>query len=126
MEPSWVGGALSAQPPKFEARVSIPKHRLQLSKDAIKQEIPSANIRCLTLDLSLLDAVCAAAKQVNQYGVAWLSGCATIPSRMVPADVIITHILGLLEVETSNKASRCSSLEAAKSSMQSKHRERTE
>ncbi|KAJ7697993.1 hypothetical protein B0H17DRAFT_1196988 [Mycena rosella] len=41
--------------------------RLQLSKDAIKQELPSANIRCLTLDLSSLAAVRVAATEVNEY-----------------------------------------------------------
>ncbi|KAJ7085216.1 NAD-P-binding protein [Mycena belliarum] len=41
--------------------------RLQLSEDAIKKEIPSANIRKLTLDLSPLAAVRAAAEEVNAY-----------------------------------------------------------
>ncbi|KAJ7478441.1 hypothetical protein FB451DRAFT_1453015 [Mycena latifolia] len=41
--------------------------RLQLSEDAIKKEVPSANIRKLTLDLSSLAAVRVAAAEVNAY-----------------------------------------------------------
>ncbi|KAJ7480656.1 hypothetical protein FB451DRAFT_1556231 [Mycena latifolia] len=41
--------------------------RLQLSEDAIKKEIPSSNIRKLTLDLSSLAAVRVAAAEVNAY-----------------------------------------------------------
>ncbi|KAF7355956.1 Short-chain dehydrogenase/reductase family protein [Mycena venus] len=41
--------------------------RLKLSEDAIKKEIPSANIRCLVLDLSSMAAVRAAAAEVNAY-----------------------------------------------------------
>ncbi|KAF7296698.1 Short-chain dehydrogenase/reductase family protein [Mycena chlorophos] len=41
--------------------------RLKLSEDAIKREIPSANIRRLTLDLSSLAAVRRAAAEVNAY-----------------------------------------------------------
>ncbi|KAF8193886.1 NAD-P-binding protein [Mycena galopus ATCC 62051] len=41
--------------------------RLKLSEDAIKKENPSANIRCLALDLSSMAAVRAAAAEVNAY-----------------------------------------------------------
>ncbi|KAJ7480658.1 short-chain dehydrogenase [Mycena latifolia] len=41
--------------------------RLKLSEDAIKKEIPTANIRKLTLDLSSLAAVRVAAAEVNTY-----------------------------------------------------------
>jgi len=41
--------------------------RSKLSEDAIKKEIPSANIRRLTLDLSSIDAVRKAAAEVNAY-----------------------------------------------------------
>ncbi|KAJ7624835.1 NAD-P-binding protein [Roridomyces roridus] len=43
------------------------KERLQLTEDAIKKELPNANIRQLTLDLSSLAAVRAAAAEVNAY-----------------------------------------------------------
>ncbi|KAJ6457402.1 hypothetical protein C8R47DRAFT_1247248 [Mycena vitilis] len=41
--------------------------RLKLSEDAIKQELPSANIRRLKLDLSSLAAVRTAAAEINAY-----------------------------------------------------------
>ncbi|KAJ6575753.1 hypothetical protein DFH09DRAFT_1455218 [Mycena vulgaris] len=41
--------------------------RLQLSEDAIKKEVPSANIRKLILDLSSLAAVHISAAEVNAY-----------------------------------------------------------
>ncbi|KAJ7308775.1 hypothetical protein DFH08DRAFT_792566 [Mycena albidolilacea] len=41
--------------------------RLRLSEDAIKKDIPSANIRRLTLDLSSLAGVRKAAAEVNTY-----------------------------------------------------------
>ncbi|KAJ6530330.1 hypothetical protein B0H19DRAFT_1384787 [Mycena capillaripes] len=41
--------------------------RLKLSEDAIKKEIPTANIRRLTLDLSSLAGVRKAAAEVNTY-----------------------------------------------------------
>ncbi|KAJ7087973.1 hypothetical protein B0H15DRAFT_841951 [Mycena belliarum] len=41
--------------------------RLKLSKAAIEENLPSANIRCLTLDLSSLAAVRKAAAEVNAY-----------------------------------------------------------
>ncbi|KAJ7231861.1 NAD-P-binding protein [Mycena haematopus] len=41
--------------------------RLQLSEDAIKKEVPGANIRQLVLDLSSLAAVRKAAAEVNAY-----------------------------------------------------------
>ncbi|KAJ7142452.1 NAD-P-binding protein [Mycena epipterygia] len=41
--------------------------RLKLSEDAIKKEVPSANIRRLVLDLSSLAAVRKAAAEVNAY-----------------------------------------------------------
>ncbi|KAF8194449.1 hypothetical protein K438DRAFT_1588204 [Mycena galopus ATCC 62051] len=41
--------------------------RLHLSEAAIKREFPSANIRCLDLDLSSLAAVRRAADEVNAY-----------------------------------------------------------
>ncbi|KAF7351428.1 Short-chain dehydrogenase/reductase family protein [Mycena sanguinolenta] len=41
--------------------------RLKLSEDAIKKDVPSANIRRLTLDLSSLAAVRKAAAEVNAY-----------------------------------------------------------
>ncbi|KAJ7231862.1 hypothetical protein B0H12DRAFT_205746 [Mycena haematopus] len=41
--------------------------RLQLSEDAIKEDVPSANIRQLVLDLSSLAAVRRAAAEVNAY-----------------------------------------------------------
>ncbi|KAJ7148520.1 hypothetical protein C8R43DRAFT_520428 [Mycena crocata] len=63
----------------FEAARAIAKHanlviitgynaeRLQLSKEAIEKENPTANIRCLVLDLSSMAAVRTAAAQVNAY-----------------------------------------------------------
>ncbi|KAJ7142298.1 hypothetical protein C8R44DRAFT_865649 [Mycena epipterygia] len=63
----------------FEAARVIAKHanlvvitgynleRLKLSEEAIKKEIPSANIRKLVLDLSSLAAVRKAAAEVNAY-----------------------------------------------------------
>ncbi|KAJ7480659.1 NAD-P-binding protein [Mycena latifolia] len=63
----------------FEAARVLAKHanlviitgynsgRLQLSEDAIKKDVPSANIRKLTLDLSSLAAVRVAAAEVNAY-----------------------------------------------------------
>ncbi|KAJ7431431.1 hypothetical protein B0H11DRAFT_2130891 [Mycena galericulata] len=41
--------------------------RLKLSKEAIKKELPSANIRLLTLDLASLAGVRKAAREVNVY-----------------------------------------------------------
>jgi len=41
--------------------------RLKLSEEAIKKEVPSANVRRLTLDLSSLKAVRKAAAEVNAY-----------------------------------------------------------
>jgi hypothetical protein len=41
--------------------------RLKLSEDALKKEIPGANIRSLVLNLASLDAVRAAAAEVNAY-----------------------------------------------------------
>ncbi|KAJ7505911.1 hypothetical protein B0H11DRAFT_1851170 [Mycena galericulata] len=41
--------------------------RLQLAEDAIKKDVPHANIRKLTLDLSSLAAVRTAAAEVNAY-----------------------------------------------------------
>ncbi|KAJ7119828.1 NAD-P-binding protein [Mycena epipterygia] len=41
--------------------------RLKLSEEAIKKDVPSANIRPLTLDLSSLAAIRKAAKEVNTY-----------------------------------------------------------
>ncbi|KAJ7677051.1 hypothetical protein DFH06DRAFT_1034411 [Mycena polygramma] len=41
--------------------------RLALTEAAIKQELPSANIRCLDLDLSSMAAVRRAATEVNAY-----------------------------------------------------------
>ncbi|KAJ7624836.1 NAD-P-binding protein [Roridomyces roridus] len=43
------------------------KERLQLTEEAIKKELPSANIRQLRLDLSSLAAVRTAAAEVNAY-----------------------------------------------------------
>jgi hypothetical protein len=40
---------------------------LKLSEEAIKKEVPGANIRQLVLDLSSLAAVRKAAAEVNQY-----------------------------------------------------------
>ncbi|KAJ7495316.1 hypothetical protein FB451DRAFT_1076972 [Mycena latifolia] len=63
----------------FEAARVIAKHaklviitgynleRLKLSEDAIKKDVPTANIRCLALDLSSLSAVRKAAAEVNAY-----------------------------------------------------------
>jgi len=63
----------------FETARAIAKHanlviitgynaeRLRLAEEAIKAEIPSANIRCLVLDLSSMAAVRAAAAEVNAY-----------------------------------------------------------
>ncbi|KAJ6517386.1 hypothetical protein C8R47DRAFT_1063073 [Mycena vitilis] len=63
----------------FEAARVLAKHanliiitgynleRLKLSEDAIKQEVPSANIRRLALDLSSLSAVRKAAAEINAY-----------------------------------------------------------
>jgi len=44
-----------------------PEHRLKLSEEAIKKDVPSANIRPLTLDLSSINAVRKAAAEVNAY-----------------------------------------------------------
>ncbi|KAJ6477082.1 hypothetical protein DFH09DRAFT_1216201 [Mycena vulgaris] len=41
--------------------------RLKLSEEAIKKDVPTANIRCLALDLSSLAAVRTAAAEVNAY-----------------------------------------------------------
>jgi len=41
--------------------------RLKLSEEALKKEVPSANIRRLTLDLSSIEAVRKAATEVNAY-----------------------------------------------------------
>jgi hypothetical protein len=41
--------------------------RLRLSKEAIRKDVPSANIRRLSLDLSSLAAVRTAAAEVNTY-----------------------------------------------------------
>ncbi|KAJ7912389.1 hypothetical protein B0H13DRAFT_1874899 [Mycena leptocephala] len=41
--------------------------RLKLSEDALKKDIPSANIRSLVLDLSSLTAIRTAAAEVNAY-----------------------------------------------------------
>jgi hypothetical protein len=41
--------------------------RLKLSEDAIKKDVPTANIRRLTVDLSLLADVRKAAAEVNAY-----------------------------------------------------------
>jgi hypothetical protein len=41
--------------------------RLKLSEDVIKKDIPTANIRRLTLDLSSLAGVRKAAAEVNTY-----------------------------------------------------------
>ncbi|KAJ7916145.1 short-chain dehydrogenase [Mycena leptocephala] len=43
------------------------KERLKLSEDALKKEIPGANIRSLVLNLASLDAVRVAAAEVNAY-----------------------------------------------------------
>ncbi|KAJ6549040.1 hypothetical protein DFH09DRAFT_1503189 [Mycena vulgaris] len=63
----------------FETALAIAKHtnllivtgynseRLKLTEAAIKKEIPAANIRRLTLDLSSLAAVRTAAAEVNAY-----------------------------------------------------------
>ncbi|KAJ7231032.1 hypothetical protein B0H12DRAFT_1240050 [Mycena haematopus] len=63
----------------FEMARTIAKHanlviitgysaeRLKLSEDAINKDIPSANIRCLVLDLSSMAAVRAAAAEANAY-----------------------------------------------------------
>ncbi|KAJ7148106.1 hypothetical protein C8R43DRAFT_1129260 [Mycena crocata] len=63
----------------FSAALAIAKHanlviitgyndeRLKLSEEAIKKELPSANIRRLNLDLSSLSAVRKAAAEVNAY-----------------------------------------------------------
>ncbi|KAJ6549049.1 hypothetical protein DFH09DRAFT_1087119 [Mycena vulgaris] len=63
----------------FDTALAIAKHanliiitgynsdRLKLSEDAIKKEVPSANVRRLTLDLSSLAAVRTAAAEVNAY-----------------------------------------------------------
>ncbi|KAJ7183600.1 hypothetical protein C8R46DRAFT_517176 [Mycena filopes] len=63
----------------FEAARVIAKHanlvvitgyndqRLKLSEEAIKKEVPSANVRRLTLDLSSLAGVRKAAAEVNTY-----------------------------------------------------------
>jgi NAD(P)-dependent dehydrogenase (short-subunit alcohol dehydrogenase family) len=42
-------------------------HRLRLSEEAIKQETPSANVRTVTLDLSSIASVRAAAQEINAY-----------------------------------------------------------
>ncbi|KAJ7646441.1 hypothetical protein DFH06DRAFT_578684 [Mycena polygramma] len=55
---------------KYAALVIITGYnleRLQLSEDAIKQNVPSANIRRLALDLSSFAAVREAAAEINAY-----------------------------------------------------------
>ncbi|KAJ7245681.1 hypothetical protein C8J57DRAFT_1523969 [Mycena rebaudengoi] len=55
---------------KYANLVVITGHnsdRLKLSEEALKAENPSANVRCLLLDLSSLDAVRASAAEVNAY-----------------------------------------------------------
>ncbi|KAJ7785166.1 hypothetical protein DFH07DRAFT_948246 [Mycena maculata] len=63
----------------FEAARVIAKHanlviitgynaeRLKLSEDAIKKDVPAANVRCLILDLASLAGVRKAAAEVNTY-----------------------------------------------------------
>ncbi|KAJ7495119.1 hypothetical protein FB451DRAFT_1477649 [Mycena latifolia] len=51
----------------FAREIKGKNAKLQLSADAIKKEVSSANIRKLTLDLSSLTAVRAAAADVNAY-----------------------------------------------------------
>ncbi|KAJ7744263.1 hypothetical protein DFH07DRAFT_978606 [Mycena maculata] len=63
----------------FETALAIAKHanlvvitgynaeRLKLSEDAIKKEVPAANVRRLILDLSSLASVRNAAQEVNAY-----------------------------------------------------------
>ncbi|KAJ6530183.1 hypothetical protein B0H19DRAFT_1192391 [Mycena capillaripes] len=51
----------------FETARVIAKHANLLSEDAIKKDIPTANVRRLTLDLSLLAGVRKAAAEVNAY-----------------------------------------------------------
>lgn len=41
--------------------------RLKLSEEALKKEFPAVNVRTLTLDLSSLASVRAAAAEVNAY-----------------------------------------------------------
>jgi hypothetical protein len=42
-------------------------YRLKIAEDAIKSEVPSANIRPLILDLSSLAAVRKAAAEINAF-----------------------------------------------------------
>ncbi|KAJ7248270.1 NAD-P-binding protein [Mycena haematopus] len=55
---------------KYASLVIITGHnpeRLKLAEDALKKEVPGANIRPLVLDLASLDAVRKAAAEVNAY-----------------------------------------------------------
>lgn len=42
-------------------------HRLKLSEEAIKKDVPTANIRRLTLDLGSLAGIRKSAAEVNAY-----------------------------------------------------------
>lgn len=51
----------------YKDGIHLLHHRLKLSEEAIKKDVPSANIRPLTIDLSSLEAVRRAAIEVNAY-----------------------------------------------------------
>ncbi|KAJ7069267.1 hypothetical protein C8F01DRAFT_1112132 [Mycena amicta] len=75
--------------------------RLQLSADAIRKEVPTANIRTLVLDLSSLAAVRKAAAEVNAYpeplhvlihNAADTSGVYSITADDIEGQMAIDHV----------------------------------
>ncbi|KAJ7130236.1 hypothetical protein C8R44DRAFT_775160 [Mycena epipterygia] len=97
----------------FETARAIAKHanlviitgynleRLKLSEEAIKKDIPSANIRPLVLDLTSLAAVRKAAAEVNAYpeplhvlihNAAWGGGPFTLTADGFDAQMAVNHI----------------------------------
>ncbi|KAJ7130297.1 hypothetical protein C8R44DRAFT_775282 [Mycena epipterygia] len=97
----------------FETARAIAKHanlviitgynleRLKLSEEAIKKDIPSANIRPLVLDLTSLAAVRKAAAEVNAYAeplhvlihnAAWGGGPFTLTADGFEAQMAVNHL----------------------------------
>ncbi|KAJ7130298.1 hypothetical protein C8R44DRAFT_872115 [Mycena epipterygia] len=75
--------------------------RLKLSEEAIKKDVPSANIRPLVLDLTSLAAVRKAAAEVNAYAeplhvlihnAAWGGGPFTLTADGFEAQMAVNHI----------------------------------
>ncbi|KAJ7069273.1 hypothetical protein C8F01DRAFT_1325967 [Mycena amicta] len=89
---------------KYAALVVITGYnaeRLQLSAEAIRKEVPTANIRTLGLDLSSLAAVRKAAAEVNAYpeplhvlihNAAYTSGAYSITADDIEGQMAIDHV----------------------------------